>query len=48
MNQPISTEKFFEMYGRTSMERDLQREVIANLQRQLQELKKKSDEEEKG
>jgi len=31
MNQNISIEKIFEMYGRTSLERDLQRNEIERL-----------------
>jgi hypothetical protein len=33
--------KLFEMFGRVSMERDLQRETIVQLQRELAEIKAK-------
>ena len=44
MEQPISIEKLFEMYGHVSIERDMLREQIVQLHKELVELKQPGNE----
>jgi hypothetical protein len=44
MNQPISIEKIFEMYGRVSLERDMIAEENQRLKQEVERLKSEKKE----
>jgi len=43
MNQQITIEKLYEMYGKTSLERDLMREEIQRMQAERQQNEDKKE-----